>query len=253
MWRTIVAGTALVAALVSSTSAWAQAAPPVDEKTGEPANDKSDGSGAGDGAKTKPAKGKAVTDAKVDSEDKPTKSGRPDKVRFRGGFLFEGGGVFIPGSTIKGGAASAVLPSLHLGIQVNHLLGFYYENRPMFMLLTGSDPSGGGSISVGFGDHNILLASLTLLHTFELAAGGGVDFYALAGCGASATELGCGAGTLVTPGVHGKFAIHIPGWAGKNPGRSGFSIQASFHASIDPGSGSALLLPMGGSVRSGSS
>jgi hypothetical protein len=169
---------------------------------------------------------------------------RPDQVRLRGGFSLEGAAVIIPGSS-SGGAVSAVVPALHLGVQINHLLGVYYENHPLLMLLVGTG-SGGGSLAVGFADLNNFIASVTLFDTLELGGGGGFDFYALAGCGANSSGAGCGAGTVVTPGLHGKAAVHLGGWSGTQANRSGFSIQLSFHASIDPSGAGVIMLPMAG-------
>lgn len=169
----------------------------------------------------------------------PAPASRPDGVRFRGGFLIEGGAVLVP-SGPTGGAASLVVPTLHLGVQINHILGVYYENHPLFALLASSS-----DITVGIMDLNTFVASATLLHTIELGGGGGFDVFALAGCGGDATSAGCGAGVEVLPGLHAKAAVHLGGWAGRDSHRSAFSLQAAFHASFDP-SGGAILLPLFG-------
>jgi hypothetical protein len=190
------------------------------------------------GAKEEKVKDEAG-DAKAESGE------RPDKARFRGGFVFEGGGVIIPDSILTGGAASAVVPTLHLGVQINHLFGVYYQNRPLLALMVGAEGDSGG-VAVGFSDHNVAMASFTLFHTLELAAGAGFDFYALAGCASDGDAAGCGAGTVVTPGVEGKVAAHLGGWSGDDPGRAGFTISAALHTSIDPASGGVIMMPLGG-------
>lgn len=196
----------------------------------------------GEGAKEQPRKENAAEKGEKDAKPKPpapASTSRPDGVRLRGGFLVEGGGVLVP-SGPTGGAASLVIPTLHLGVQINHILGVYYENHPLFALLVGAS-----DITVGLMDLNTFVASATLLHTIELGGGGGFDVYALAGCGGDATSAGCGAGVEVLPGLHAKAAVHLGGWGGRDAHRTAFSLQAAFHASFDP-SGGAILLPLFG-------
>jgi hypothetical protein len=152
-----------------------------------------------------------------------------DGVRLRGGFNIGGGVIKSPTGT---GAASSV--AARLGAQINHYFGVYYQNTPMvtFTPKTTADSVG---FTAGFIDFNSLVASLTLLHFFDLGAGPSLDYVAITSCGAglmgNIPTAGCDPRIVsgLRFGVHTRASLIIGGLDGDGPRRSGIVISADLH------------------------
>jgi hypothetical protein len=170
---------------------------------------------------------KATEDKDKDKEKEEPEDKVKDAFRLRGGFNVSGGVIQSPTGT---GPAFAV--SARLGAQINHYFGLYYQNTPI-VTLTPKTTADSAGFSAGFLDYNSVLASLTLLHLFELGAGPSFDYVAITKCAAGLMGIvptaGCDSTSEWRFGVHTRLGLIIGGLDGDGPRRSGLLISADLH------------------------
>ena len=148
-------------------------------------------------------------------------------MRVRGGFSVNGGLVHTPD-----GNGPAFGLAGRLGVQLNSYFGLYYQNTPLVTFAPTSGAQSAG-FHAGFADYNTILASLTLLDVFEIAAGPSVDYAKYADCSAGVSgftpSAGCESGSSVALGGHARVAFLPGGLFGSKERRSGFAIGADIH------------------------
>ncbi|WP_437735640.1 hypothetical protein [Sorangium sp. So ce1335] len=155
-----------------------------------------------------------------------------DGVRLRYGSTLGGGVIKSPTGT--GGVFAW---TGRVGLQINHTFGLYYQNTPMLTLTPESTANSAG-FDAGFIDYNSLLASLTLFHVLDFAAGPSMDYVAVASCSAEyagiESDAGCASTSAWYFGAHARGALILGGVSGDGPRRSGFALAAELHPVFMP-------------------
>lgn len=162
-----------------------------------------------------------------------------DGVRVRGGFSLVGG-PYVPtgvsGMSATGGAAGL---SFRVGVQINHYVGVYVQSQNLLGGIYATDASGAQSGALMGHSQNSLLASVTLAHVLELAAGPSVDVLGFGNC--DSATLACATGVETGLGGHARAAILLGGWAPTSARRFGFSMSADVHPTKYVGQNGGLV------------
>lgn len=162
-----------------------------------------------------------------------------DGVRVRGGISLVGG-PYVPtgvsGMSTTGGAAGL---SFRIGVQINHYVGVYMQSQNLFGGIYAQSSSGAQSGALMGHSQNSLLASVTLAHVLELAAGPSVDVLGFGNC--DSATLACGTGVETGLGGHARAAILLGGWAPTSARRFGFSLSADVHPTRYVGQNGGLV------------
>lgn len=140
-----------------------------------------------------------------------------EDLRLRIGFNLGGGYAFV-GSA--GGPAIGL--GFRVGVQVNRLIGAYYQTGANVLVV-----SGGGNTAAASFIPNSAMLSLTPVDMFEVAAGPSVDYF-----GYGAVSTGAGSATAaggVAFGIAGRAALHLGGRNAETGRRSGFTIGVDVH------------------------
>ncbi|MGK3965971.1 hypothetical protein WMF38_17545 [Sorangium sp. So ce118] len=178
-----------------------------------------------------PAASSSPVEPDEKKEEKPEDEER-DGVRLRYGSTLGGGIIKSPTGT--GGVFAW---TGRVGLQINHTFGLYYQNTPMLTLTPESTANSAG-FEAGFIDYNSILASFTVFHVLDFAAGPSMDYVAVASCAAEYAGLESGAGCESTsdwyPGVHARGGLILGGLSGDGPRRSGFALAAELHPVFMP-------------------
>lgn len=174
-----------------------------------------------------PARADAKDPEDKDKDQKEPEDKEKDGFRLRGGFNINGGVIKSPTGT---GAAFSI--AARLGAQINHYFGLYYQNTPM-VTVTPKTTADSAGFKAGFLDFNSVVASLTLLHFFDLGAGPSFDYVAITQCAAGLMGVvptaGCDSTSEWRFGVHTRASLIIGGLDGDGPRRSGVVITADLH------------------------
>ncbi|MFO0761455.1 MAG: hypothetical protein U0359_33560 [Byssovorax sp.] len=173
------------------------------------------------------------------TEERPIRDG----VRLRFGMSLNGG--WYRGLT---GDGPAVGLAGRLGLQLGHYFGLYYQNTPILTFNPESQLRSGAGMTLGFSDYNSVLASLTLGHALELAAGPSYDYVYTVNCSGVfkgiASTIGCARSSFNGPGAHGRAALMLGGLVDRGPRRRGFTINGDVHPVFLP-EGTAMTLTLG--------
>lgn len=181
----------------------------------------------------------AVAALSLGASDARAQGRSTDGVRVRGGISLVGG-PYIPtgvsGMSTTGGAAGL---SFRIGVQINHYVGVYVQSQNLFGGIYATNASGAQSGALMGHSQNALLASVTLAHVLELAAGPSVDVLGFGNC--DSATLACGTGVETGLGGHARAAILLGGWAPTSARRFGFSMSADIHPTKYVGQNGGLV------------
>ncbi len=150
-----------------------------------------------------------------------------EDLRLRIGFNLGGGYAFV-GSA--GGPAVGV--GFRVGVQVNRLIGAYYQTGANVLIVSDS-----GSTTAASFIPNSAMLSLTPVDMFEVAAGPSVDYY---GLGSVSTTSAVASGGVAF-GIAGRAALHLGGRNAETGRRSGFTIGVDVHPIFSSG---AVAVPI---------
>ncbi len=162
-------------------------------------------------------------EARAQSANAPERDG----VRLRGGISL-GGGPLIPfglSTAASTGAMGAL--SVRLGVQFFHAFGVYVQSMNSIGGLGFVTNSGEVAGYAMLQSYNSLLASLTIGHILELAAGPSLDFMSFFGCNSAVAACGTGEGTAV--GGHARASINLGGLIARGPRRMAFNAGLDLH------------------------
>jgi hypothetical protein len=152
--------------------------------------------------------------------------------------------MVLPNTTGPGPAVGA---AGRIGMQFNHYIGLVYQNSPIVTFTAQKQISGLSSsagFKAGFADYNTVLLMLTLFHHLDIGAGPSLDFLEVASGNVSISGATSGSSSGVSPGAHGRVALHIGGLNGNGPSRSAFTIGVDAHP-LFTGAGQGLSLTGG--------
>ncbi len=162
-----------------------------------------------------------------------------DGARVRGGFSLVAG-PYVPlgaSGAATTGAAGGV--TLRIGAQFNHYVGLYVQSQNLVGAIGAQSSSGALSGALMGHSQNALMASLTVFHVLEIAAGPSFDVLAFGNC--DSASLSCGSGVEAALGGHVRTAINLGGWGPTTARRFGLSLSADLHPTKYVGQDGGLL------------
>lgn len=150
-----------------------------------------------------------------------------DGVRLRGGVSL-GGGPLVPfglSTAASTGAMGAL--SVRFGVQFFHAFGIYAQSMNSIGGLGFVTMSGDVAAYAMAQSYNSLLASLTIAHFLELAAGPSFDYMMFFGCNSAMAN--CGSGEGMALGGHLRGSLNFGGLISGGPRRMAFNVGLDLH------------------------
>lgn len=117
--------------------------------------------------------------------------------------------------------------SVRFGVQFFHAFGIYAQSMNSIGGLGFVTTTGDAAAYAMAQSYNSLLASLTIAHFLELAAGPSFDYMAFFGCNSAMANCGSGEGLAV--GGHLRGSLNLGGLIAGGPRRMAFNVGLDLH------------------------